>query len=191
MLDVDPVIPMPSLHQIDSRESFQPGISTLNHDSNMDNHSPVHGQLPSTLPRLSPSPLFSPEDMQRWSSQLSSDDTSPSRFRANMPPRATPDYMPPRDWFDTSLQREQSRGNSSLDTHSTASDRHSATSTGRETTLRRVTPESLDSESLVVDFPSIAHIARERQRGTFESLQSDLPFGSNEDRRRHPGMCPS
>ena len=179
----------PLLPQNSSREVPQPRFSTLGPRVRMpESVGPSHEQLP----RLSPTPLFSQQDLEWWSSELSSGNPSarsPSRPRPDASSRGATDYMPPRNWFDAPLGSRDRRTRATA-TFSTTS------SAGRRRAVPRRPVELVDDisdEDLPVFFPSVARLAQDR----YEQEQSALGrhrapteaqrLSSGPSHDRHPG----
>jgi hypothetical protein len=179
----------PLLPQNSSREVPQPRLSTLGPRVQMpESLGPSREQLP----RLSPTPLFSQQDLEWWSSELSSGNPSarsPSRPRPDASSRGATDYMPPRNWFDAPL--------SSRDRRTRAAATFSATSwTGRRRAVSRRPVELVDDisdEDVPVFFPSVAQLAQDRyeqEQSAFgrhrAPIEAQRP-SSGPSHDRHPG----
>lgn len=193
----DPAVSFPdrSIPQSTPRESSQRSISTLDRDDGMNSHSPIHNQLPSTLPRRTSSPLSLQEEMRWWSSQLYDDTSSGSLpfLRADASSRAPLSYSPQNDWFDTSSQtpqRDHLRGNPLLDARATVLDRRGDAIRSRAVEVRRMTSESSDGENSTVDFPSAVQASTERHRNIVRSFRPWSPSSgfSEGGHRRHQGL---
>lgn len=176
-----------SLPQNNSPEPPQPRFSTTGFHARGMEH-PGRPQLPSTLPRFSPAPLFSPQDLEWWSSEPSNGHASrpPSRSQP-VPPRGATDYMPPRNWFDEPLDSRDRRTGTTPSAGSAPWGRRRDTPRSRDPQPRYIdVVDDVSDEDRPVPFPTVVQLALDRFEQERSVVEQHLNSGGG-----HPFLGPS